>query len=410
VNRADTSVGAPSRTGTDVDVIVVGLGAMGSAVAAHCAARGLRVLAVERHAPGHAQGSSHGYSRIIRLAYFEHPSYVPLLRRAFALWRDLEQGLPSPLLHVTGALDVGWAGSTVVEGSLRSCREHALSHELLDAAALARRFPGWHPSDEAMAVFQPDGGFLEPERCIAAHVARAMACGATVHAGETVRRWTAHGGTVIVETDRGRYEAGQLVLAGGAWMGDLVPTLAPLLAPERQVVGWFEIAAAHRAAFAPSAFPVFVLEDRAGLWYGFPEHTAHGAPAGCKVGKYHHHGERVHPDTMDRRGRPEDEATLRDAVARWFPAANGAMRHASTCLFTNTPDGHFIIDRAPGMPEVLCLSPCSGHGFKFAAVIGEIAADLVADGTTAHDISLFRLDRFSRFADQGGQGVGVVDR
>jgi sarcosine oxidase len=384
-----------SRSGALHDVIILGLGAMGSAAAAHSAARGLRVLALERHAPGHAFGSSHGHSRIIRLAYFEHPSYVPLLRRAFALWRELEQGLDAPLLHVTGALDVGWVGSEVVEGSLRSCREHDLPHERLDAAALAARFPAWRPTDDAMAVFQPDGGFLQPERCIAAHVARAEAHGAVIRTGEAVRHWSVRDGTVLVETDRGRYEAGQLVLAGGAWMGDLLPALAPQLIPERQVVGWFDIAHDARAMFTPSAFPVFVLEDRAGLWYGFPEHAANGAPAGFKIGRYHHLGERVHPDTMDRHCRTDDEATLRDAIARWFPGANGALRQASTCLFTNTADGHFIIDRVPDMPEVLCLSPCSGHGFKFSAVIGEIAADLVATGTTSHDIALFRLDRFS---------------
>lgn len=372
------------------DVIVVGVGGMGSAVAAHCAARGQRVLALEQHAIGHEYGSSHGLTRIIRLAYFEHPSYVPLLRRAFALWRELEQGLDEPLLHVTGALDVGWAGSEVFEGSLRSCLEHGLPHEVLDASALAARFPGWRPANNAMAVLQPDGGFLTPERCIAAHVARARAFGATVREHTRVSGWQARNGGVQVHTTEGTFEAGQLVLSAGPWMSDIAPTLGPLLMPERQVLGWFGIS--DRPAFAPAHFPVFVLDADEGRYYGFPEY---GIP-GFKIGLYHHHAERVHPDTMDRSCTAADEAVLRAAVQRYFPTANGALQHARACLFTNTPDEHFIIDRAPDAPEVLLVSPCSGHGFKFCSVIGEICADLVVRGHTDHDIALFRLDRFSR--------------
>jgi len=372
------------------DVIVVGVGGMGSAVAAHCAARGQRVLALEQHAIGHEYGSSHGLTRIIRLAYFEHPSYVPLLRRAFALWRELEQGLDEPLLHVTGALDVGWAGSEVFEGSLRSCLEHGLPHEVLDASALAARFPGWRPASNAMAVLQPDGGFLTPERCIAAHVTRARAFGATVREHTRVTGWQARNGGVQVHTAEGTFEAGQLVLTAGPWMSDIAPTLGPLLMPERQVLGWFGIS--DRPAFAPAHFPVFVLDAIEGRYYGFPEY---GMP-GFKIGRYHHHAERVHPDTMDRSCTAADEAALRAAVQRYFPAANGALQHARACLFTNTPDEHFIIDRAPDAPEVLLVSPCSGHGFKFCSVIGEICADLVVRGQTDHDIALFRLGRFSR--------------
>lgn len=373
------------------DVIVVGVGGMGSAVAAHCASRGQRVLALEQHAVGHEYGSSHGLTRIIRLAYFEHPSYVPLLRRAFALWRELEQGLDEPLLHVTGALDVGWAGSDVFEGSLRSCREHALPHEVLDAAELAARFPGWRPAPNAMAVLQSDGGFLTPERCIAAHVARAKSFGATVRERTRVMGWRAHNGSVQVDTVDGTYEAAQLVLTTGPWMSDIAPALQPLLMPERQVLGWFGIS--ERAAFAPEYFPVFVLDADEGRYYGFPEY---GIP-GFKIGRYHHHAERVHPDTMDRGCTPADESSLRAAVSRYFPAANGPLQQARACLFTNTPDEHFIIDRAPSAPDVLLVSPCSGHGFKFCSVIGEICADLVVSGQTEHEISLFRLDRFSSF-------------
>ena len=372
------------------DVIVVGVGGVGSAAAFHLAARGLRVLALERHGLGHPYGSSHGLTRIIRLAYFEHPSYVPLLRRAFALWRELERGLDEPLLHVTGSLDVGREGSDVFGGSLRSCREHGLPHEALDASALRTRFPGWRPAPDMMAVYQPDGGFLGPERCIATHAERATGLGATIREHEPVLEWKAGRGMVTVRTDRATYDAGQLVLAAGPWMGELFPTLRTRLAPERQVVGWFDVA--EPAQFTPAAFPVFVLDADEGRYYGFPEY---GVP-GFKIGRYHHRHELVDPDTIDRECHPADESTLRAAVSRYFPAADGPLRAASTCMFTNTPDEHFIIDRAPGAPEVLLVSACSGHGFKFSSVIGEICADLVTRGATSHDIALFGLSRFAQ--------------
>jgi sarcosine oxidase len=371
------------------DVIVTGLGGMGSAAAYHLAARGLRVLALERHALGHDQGSSHGLTRIIRLAYFEHPSYVPLLRRAFDLWRALESASGARLLHVTGGLDVGWPGSDVLEGSRRSCIEHGLPHEVLDATALRRRFPAWRPAASAAAVWQPDAGFLTPERAIDAHARGAAAHGAVIRTNERVLEWQTTSSGVRVRTDRGAYDAGQLVLAGGAWMGQLAPVLQRLLAPERQVLGWFGVA--DTGLFAAGRFPVFVLDAGEGRFYGFPEFEV----PGFKIGKYHHRFETIDPDRMDRACHAEDEAALREAVARYFPAANGPLLQSKTCLFTNTPDEHFIIDRDPDTPAVLLVSPCSGHGFKFCGVVGEAVADLVQHDRTELDIALFRLARFT---------------
>lgn len=380
------AVGSPSR---GWDVIVVGVGAMGSAIAYHAAARGLRVLALEQFGLGHDRGSSHGLTRIIRLAYFEHPSYVPLLRRAFALWRTLEADAKTPVLHVTGSLDVGPAGSRVFEGSRASCVEHGLTHEVLDAAALARRVPAWRPADDACAVWQPDGGFLTPERAIVAHATLARAHGADVREHVTVHGWRAAHGEVTVQTDAGVFTAGQLVLSAGAWMGMQHDALRSRLVVERQVLGWFAIADAARARYAPSAFPVFVLEHADGLYYGFPEYDVPGFKIGC----YHHLREVVDPSSARHPCDARDEAVLRAAVARHFPEANGALVRSSTCLFTNTADEHFIIDRAPDAPEVLLVSACSGHGFKFASVIGEVGADLLQHGTTVHDLSAFRLAR-----------------
>jgi sarcosine oxidase len=371
------------------DVIIAGGGGMGTAAAYHLAARGQRVLVLERFGLAHDRGSSHGLTRIIRLAYFEHPSYVPLLRRAFELWRELERRDGERLLHVTGGLDVGTAGSVVFEGSRRSCVEHDLRHEILGGAELRRRFPAWHVDDDAIAVFQPDGGFLLPERCVLAHAAAARAAGATIREHEPVLDWEVQRGHVRVRTVAGTYDGGQLVLAAGAWMGSLLPGLSALMRPERQVLGWFAIAAPER--FAPASFPVFVHEAGEGIFYGFPEFEV----AGFKIGRYHHLGEPANPDALDRACHPADEAALREAVARYFPDANGPLLRSAACMFTNTPDEHFIIDRHPDHDAVLVVSPCSGHGFKFCTVVGEIVADLVTRGDTAHDVAAFRLARLA---------------
>jgi sarcosine oxidase len=361
---------------------------MGSAAAYHLARRGQTVVAIEQFAPGHDRGSSHGLTRIIRLAYFEHPSYVPLLQRAFTLWRELEAESREPLLHITGALDAGLPGSRVFEGSLESCRVHRLTHEILSAQEVNDRFPGFALPNGFKAVFQPDGGFLEPEKCIKAHTALATAHGADVRTGTRVLGWNRESRGVVVHLEDESVHARQLVMCTGAWTPRLAPSLARLLRTERQVVGWFGIEDAK--AFGMGRFPVFILTTPNGHYYGFPEF---GVP-GFKIGKYHHRSEPVDPDGPVRGVDAEDEEVLRDCVRSYFHGANGPLVRASTCMFTNTPDEHFIIDRLPDAPEVLVVSACSGHGFKFCSVVGEIVADLTVKGVSAHDLSLFRLRRF----------------
>jgi len=252
------------------DVIIVGAGAMGSAAAYHLAKRGKRVLVLEQFGIGHERGSSHGLTRIIRLAYFEHPSYVPLLRRAFELWRELERASGRVLLHITGSIDAGLPDSRTVRGSLRSCAEHDLPHEVLTAAELRARCPGYALPDDYLAVLQPDGGFLIPEACIEAHIALAKAAGAEVRTGAKVVSLAAiPGGGVVAHTTEEEFEAEQVVVAAGAWLPVLVPALAPVLRVERQVLAWFDIS--DRDAFAPSRFPVFNLDHGGEHWYGFPE-------------------------------------------------------------------------------------------------------------------------------------------
>lgn len=376
-----------TTTGT-YDVIVVGVGGMGSATVYELASRGLRVLGLERFDIPHDMGSSHGVHRIIRMAYFEDPSYVPLLRRAYERWRELEQACGEQLLYITGGVDAGPEDGEVFAGSLESCMEHDLPHEVLTSAELGGRFPGIRIPAASMAVYQPDGGFVLAERSIVAHVSGAMERGADVRAREPVLEWSSNGDRVRVVTARGSYEAGALVVTGGAWAGPLLPSLHHLVVPERQVLGWFQ--PSNPPIFGPDEFPVVIADFDEGLYYALP---VFGIP-GLKVGRYHHQDEATTADELRRECDDEDEALLRIGLGRYFPEADGPVMSMKACMFTNTPDGHFIIDALPDAPNVFVAAGFSGHGYKFCGVIGEIMADLATRGETSHDISLFRLDRF----------------
>ena len=371
------------------DTVVIGIGGMGSAALWQLARRGQRVLGLERFDLGHAMGSSHGLNRIIRLAYFEHPDYVPLLRRAYELWRETEALAGEQLLFVTGGLDAGLRDGRIVQGSLAACREHDLAHEFLTGAAVNARFPGYRLPAHYAAVFQPQAGFVASERAIMAHAGLAIAAGAELHAREKVLGIEPGVGRVTVATDRGRYEAGRVVVSAGAWIADLLPGLRGTAVPERQVLGWFQ--PLRPALFTPERFPVSNLQTEIGHFYQFP---AWGIP-GFKIGLYHHRHEQGQADALSREPTPEDEAVLRAGLREFFPDADGPTLRLAACMFTNTPDEHFIVDTLPGHPEVVVASPCSGHGFKFASVMGEVLADLASDGPRRAAPPLFAYDRFT---------------
>jgi sarcosine oxidase len=383
-----SSISIDNHAVQQYDAIVVGVGGMGSAAVYELARRGLRVLGLEQYDIPHDRGSSHGVNRIIRLAYWEHPAYVPLLRRAYELWRELESNQGEQLLYVTGSIDAGRRDSKTVAGSLRSCEVHALAHDVLDAAALSRRYPGYRLAPDMLAVFQPEGGFVLSERAIVHYVQAAHARGAVIHARERVIAWTPTAAGVEVRTGMATYAAPRLVLTAGPWAASLVPALTATARPERQVMLWTQPRVP--ALFELGAFPVFNLDSPEGHFYGFP---VFGQP-GVKIGKYHHRRENADPDRVDRECHPEDEAVLREGIRRYFPDADGPTMAMRTCLFTNSPDEHFIIDRHPEWPQVTLAAGFSGHGFKFCSVVGEILAQLSTDGTSRHDLDLFRLSRF----------------
>ena len=308
------------------DVIVAGVGAMGSATVATLAHRGIRVLGLERAGVPNDSGSSGGVNRIIRLAYAEDPRYVPLLRRAYVAWRELERRSGERILRITGGVDAGAPDSQTVQGSLESCRVHGLAHELLDAAALNSRYPGFRLPPGMVAVVQPDAGFVFSERAIAAFASLAIDDGAEIHGHEPVVDWEPDGDGVIVRTSRAEYRAARLVISAGAWIGRLMPPFASLFTPERQVLLWTQ--PLRPELYRVGAFPVFILDTDGARFYGFP---AAGIP-GFKIGRYHHRGQAADPDTLDRTAvDAEDEAVVREAVRRYLPDADGPTLSLKTC-------------------------------------------------------------------------------
>jgi sarcosine oxidase len=369
------------------DVIVAGLGAMGSATLFHLARRGVKALGIDQFAPPHSNGSSHGETRVIREAYFEHPSYVPFVQRAYELWSELERLSGEHLYLQTGGLMIGRTGSAVLDGALRSAREHNLPHELLNSAEINDRFPGLHPDPYMSGVLEPRAGILFPEMCVAAHLQLATREGAHIRTNEKVHQWANDPNGLVVQTSHETYHAGKLVLASGPWIPTLLPKLRGLFQVERQVLLWFK--ALDHAEFTPEVFPIHLWEyEPEKMFYGFPD-----LGSGVKVA-FHHQGDLTNPVTVDRTVHSSDVARMRELLARYLPNANGTFLRGTVCLYTNTPDGHFILDALPDNPNVIVASPCSGHGFKFASAVGEVLADMACGENPKLDLKLFSLARF----------------
>ena len=366
------------------DVAIVGLGAMGGAAACELARRGVDVIGFDRFTPPHAFGSSHGDSRIIREAYFEHPVYVPMVQRAFELWRELERSSGATVLRATGGLMIGAPGSTLVAGALRSAQLHDLEHALLSAHDIRARFPVLTPEPHMVGVWEPRAGVLSPEVGVSVQLEQARRRGATLCFDEPVDRWQADGEHFGVFTARGHYRARQIIISAGAWVQSLLPEMRLPFRIERQVLHWFA-PARDAAAFAPERCPIHLWQfDGKRFFYGFPD-----LGAGIKLA-FHHGGEITSADGVRRDVAGEEVSAVRAALRRFAPAADGPCRSSVVCLYTNAPDEHFWIDRHPAHANVWVASPCSGHGFKFAPVIGEILADLVQRKRSRFDLELFR--------------------
>jgi sarcosine oxidase len=371
------------------DIILAGLGAVGSSTAVHLSGRGLRVLGLDRFHPPHTMGSSHGGSRVIRETAFEHPRYVPLARRAYENWRRLEAATETSLLHITGVLYLGPPDGSIVAGTLASARQHGINHEVLDAAALARRYPALHELSAAIGVFEPGAGWLDPEGALSAALRYASARGVELQFDEPITRWEAAGDGVRVTTTRGTYEASRLLLAAGAWMPQLLGVAGQGLSVERQVQHWFE-----PVSSAGATLPVFIRQTAEAVCYALP--PAARADGAIKVA-VHHDGAPTTPESVERDVAPDEVAAARRLLQRYAPALAGPHRASAVCLYTNSPDGQFVIDRHPDHRSVVVASPCSGFGFKFASAVGEILAGLLLDGPAGDlDLAPFRMGRLSR--------------
>jgi sarcosine oxidase len=373
------------------DVIIVGLGAMGSAAAQHIAQRGRQVLGIDQFSPPHDKGSSHGGSRIIRQAYFEGPEYIPLLFRSYELWHDLERETSTPLIHTTGGLVIGSRCGDLVQRTISSAGQHKIPIEVLHAAELARRFPAFDPRPDDIGVLEHLAGYLIPEDCIRAQLDAAARAGAELHCEEKVLSWSAEPGHVDVRTSRGTYIGSHLVIAAGAWANEVLTSSFPLRVT-RQVTAWIQPRGGIEP-FLPTRFPIFIAEDSAGGFacYGFP--AIDGPSGGIKVAI---HGSQLSctPETVDRAVHESDMAEIIASLKQRIPAIDGELIRAKTCLYTMTPDEHFIIGPHPRIPSCTVACGFSGHGFKFAPVVGEILADLSTDGFTKHPISMFSPARF----------------
>jgi sarcosine oxidase len=375
-------------TVTRYDAIVLGVGGMGSAALFELARRGRRALGLEQFTPGHDRGSSHGQTRVIRKAYYEHPDYVPLLHRAYERWYELEQRCGRRLFVECGCLSVGPPDGEVVPGVLRAAAGHHLPVEALSATDLRRRFPAFRFGGEVSAVLERDAGFLYVEECVRAHADEARRLGAEMRADEAAVSWETTAGGVVVRTTKGEYAADRLVVTAGAWAGWLLAGLGLPLTVLRKVLLWF--GTSDPAALRRDLFPIYMAETPSGFYYGFPVIDG----LGHKVAR-HDGGVVADPAAIDRAVTAADADECRAFLRAHLPAADGPLRDGRVCMYTVTPDHHFLIDRHPELPQVVIAAGFSGHGFKFASVVGEVLADLAENGRTALPVGMFRLDRFA---------------
>lgn len=368
------------------DVIVVGLGVMGSAAVHQLSLAGAKVLGLDSFIPPHAQGSSHGESRIIREAYFEDPMYVPLVQRAYEKWSALESATGEQVYVATGGLMMGAPDSELITGTLASVKEHHLDHHVLTAGDIRSKYPVFQVSDEHMGVWEPRAGVLFPETAIRLQLSEAQRHGAHIQTQCPVLNWHCEPAGVQVKTSSGTYDTRKVVFAAGAWMKALLPFLP--LEVTRQILFWFS--PTEPDVFAPSDFPVYIWEYEPGQhFYGFP---AFGN--GAKVAR-HHKGLSALPDQLDREVKKTEIEDIQQLLQRYIPSMPGTLTQTAVCMYTHSPDSHFILDQHPDYPEqVWVLSPCSGHGFKFASAIGEWVAQQVLQGESELDLSRFGLRRF----------------
>jgi len=385
----------PPAMAATADVIVLGTGGMGSAACAHLAARGATVIGLDRFPLAHDRGSSHGQTRLIRQAYFEHPDYVPLLLEAYRLWRGLEEATGTRLLVESGLLLAGPENGEAVAGALHAAAIHRLPVERLTADAARQRWPAFALDDDFLAVWEPAAGYLLVEECVQAHAEVGKRHGARFEEGVAIHRWHAGARGVTVDTDRGTFHADRLVITPGAWAADLIDLPSVPLVVLKKTLCWFCPPAEHRATFTAghepgTGLPCFAFDTPAGFYYGFPALDDRGV----KIAEHTGGTPVANPLALDRSLDRAEAARVADVARARLPALGSDLSHHAACLYTMTPDAHFLIGLHPQHFRVAIAAGFSGHGFKFASVVGAILADLALDGSTSQPIGFLAPSRF----------------
>ncbi len=380
------------------DVIVIGVGSMGSSTCYFLAKQGYKVLGLEQFNSPHQQGSHAGQSRIIRKAYFEHPKYVPLLNSAYENWKDLEEETGTQLYYRTGLVYFGDPSNEMMKGIRQSVSLHNIPLESFDSSSAAKRFPQFKIPANFEAVFEPDAGFITPEKAISLYKEQAVKKGARIHANEKVIEWKKDKDDMVVVTDKNSYRCSKIVITTGAWASKLIPGIADKLKVTRQFVAW--IKPKNEIDFGLDNFPCWMIADdeRPGAFYGFPVFppSIFNEPHGLKIA-HHNAGEITDPDTVNREVMPQDMEDIKNVLNKYMPGASGSLVAGKTCLYTNTPDENFVIDKLPGFENrVVIACGFSGHGFKFVSVVGQILADLVIEGATKQPIGFLGIKRFEK--------------
>ena len=355
---------------------------MGSAAAYELSKRGVKVLGLEQFEIANARGSSHGESRIVRRSYFEHPDYVPLLERAYRLWGELDSSSPRALYHQSGVLYSGYPHSAVLAGVRKSGSIYNIPLEELTPSRLKDRFPQFSLPADFETVFEPQAGYLEVEECIRRFASLARSRGAALREGERVVSWEAGNG-VAVTTDKGKYHAAKLIVTAGVWSTPLLQGINLQVTPQRQVLSWFKASAEFSAA---RGMPCFLVEGRDAIFYGFTKSSL-----GVKAAQHGGGTAVADPLQVDRNVSEAEVAPVRNFLKTHLPGVSSELTHTSVCMYEMTPDSHFVIDHHPNYPEITFAAGFSGHGFKFAPVIGEILADLALEGGTERPIEFLRL-------------------
>lgn len=372
-----------------LDVIVLGLGAHGSSAIYNLSKTGYTICGIDRFTPPHAHGSSHGQSRIIREAYHESPMYVPLVKEAYNLWNELESISGKQLLLKTGGIILGNEDATVIAGAKLSAKTHGVSYDYLKSEDIQKRFPALKPTGETVAVVEHNAGILFPEECIKANLEQAAKNNATLLYNEKVTAIIPRNNTVEIVTDKGKYQTQKLIVSAGAWLNDLLPDLKLPLNIKRQVLFWFKNTNQQLQQYlSPQKLPIYIWEYKPGrIFYGFPD-----LGDGIKIAP-HHEGQPIHPDLLSQDVKADEIDEMKKITDQFF-AIDSAFNYSAVCMYTNTPDEHFIIDHHPLHNNIIVASPCSGHGFKFSSAIGKLLCNMSTEQDLKFDISPFRINRF----------------